>query len=183
MRLHGLAALAAGLLWAPDLAAVADRPGKSRPPTAREELKRFLGEWRVIRLQEGKEVLPSKAGETVAIRLTFRRHRLTIRKDPGVVSACTFTLRPAKKPKEIDLREKGEAKGRKYRGIYRFRRGALTLLLAFPGHRRPGAFKSPSGPEHILLVLVPHRPAQKKPAPPKPAPQPKAKPGAAGGGR
>jgi hypothetical protein len=54
MRLHGLAALATGLLGAPDLAAVADRPGKSRPPTAQQELKRFQGECQVIRVQEGK---------------------------------------------------------------------------------------------------------------------------------
>jgi uncharacterized protein (TIGR03067 family) len=121
-------------------------------------------------------VLAARAGETLALRLTVRGNRLTIRDGPLEVNAWTFTLRPAQKPKGIDLQEKGEAKGEKFLGIYRFRRGALTLLLDNPGHRRPRAFKSLCGLEQILLILVPNRPAKTKTAP-------KAKPGAAGGAR
>ena len=188
MRLHGLAALAAGLLLAQKLAAVADRPDRTRPPSAGQELKRFQGVWHTVRVEEEgwravfDEKNPGKAcdrppGYHV---LTFRSNKVTIREDGDEDRKnFTCTLAPSRAPKALDLRGHGKG-GMRFRGIYRFSRGKLILLLAKPENQRPVKFSSPPARGQYLLVLARLRPPPKKPAPRRPAKQPKAKPGAPG---
>src|SRR5262249_36579485 len=84
---------------------------------AKKDLERFQGNWTLISLErDGKKVPQDEAKK---LKLTIKGNKFILRKDSVVVSEGSFSLDPAKKPKEIDETiTTGPNKGKVFLAIY-----------------------------------------------------------------
>jgi uncharacterized protein (TIGR03067 family) len=141
MRPYGLMALAVGLLIAAD----------PRDDAAKKDLGKFQGNWKLISAEQDGKRTPQ--GEVKKIKLTIQANKFILRKDSVVISEGTFTLDPARKPKEIDETiTTGPNRGKIYLAIYEIDDAHHKICFAAAGKKRPTAFSSKPGSGHLLQV-------------------------------
>jgi uncharacterized protein (TIGR03067 family) len=124
-------------------------------PTAdtRAEVKKFQGAWRTVKLE--------RAGETVAdgpvpgARFVADGDALLFQVSGNTLLNVRFTVRPSKKPAEIDLTSvAGPTRGQTVCGIYRFEGKRLTLCWPLgKGGKRPGGFGGKGNGDVATLTL------------------------------
>jgi hypothetical protein len=71
MRLYGLTALAIGLLVAPNLEAIADRPDKNRGNLKVRDLRQLQGKWMAVLLKSEGGRVAGEAVNDLRIRTTI----------------------------------------------------------------------------------------------------------------
>jgi uncharacterized protein (TIGR03067 family) len=93
--------------------------GDAKPPAAdaRKDIDRFQGAWRVTKFE--KEGLGETDEKLKSMTVVFAGDKMTVRTG-GKNDVAQFTLDPAKKPAEIDIRPQAGAKAVVLRGIYEF---------------------------------------------------------------
>jgi uncharacterized protein (TIGR03067 family) len=118
-----------------------------QPGTDRDRLQ---GTWRAARVQApGGKAKDVESGLTI----TFRGEKYAERVKGEVVEEGTFTLRPEKSPKQIDIRiGTGKDKGKTQLGIYKLEGDTATFALAPPGStERPTGFTAPAGKTSVQV--------------------------------
>jgi uncharacterized protein (TIGR03067 family) len=138
--------LAAGLLG---VAAAQDKAPKDN--AAKAELAKFAGEWQAVRIiNDGQEGVPED--ELKELRLTIKGNKRVLKVGDEVKAESTFTLDPAKKPKEITItvNSEGPLKGRKLTGIYELTDDTHTIVLNLKGDDRPTKLESKEGSGYLL---------------------------------
>jgi uncharacterized protein (TIGR03067 family) len=138
--------LAAGLLG---VTAAQDKPGAD--DAAKKELAKFAGEWQAVRIiNDGQEGVPEE--ELKELKLTIKGNKRVLKVGDEVKAESTFTLDPAKKPKEITItvHSEGPLKGRKMTGIYELTDDTHTIVLNLKGDDRPKKLESKEGSGYLL---------------------------------
>jgi len=138
MRTLSVALVAAGLSIA---AAALAQPAKT-----------LEGTWTAISAQrDGKP-----ADELAGHRLTFAGNTFVIEKDGKLLYKGTFTTRPGATPAGIDfVNTAGEAKGKTWKGIYRFEGDTLKIVdnAPDPVRARPRQFTTLPDSGQVMLVF------------------------------
>jgi uncharacterized protein (TIGR03067 family) len=96
------------------------------------------------------------ADELKGNRLTFRGESFVIQRDDRTVYKGTYRADHAKKPARIDFRNlEGDAKGQRWRGIYRLEGDTLTIVDNAPDvtKPRPAQFATRPGSGHVMLTF------------------------------
>jgi uncharacterized protein (TIGR03067 family) len=109
----------------------------------------FQGPWRVVSAEiSGKKVAGDELKEMQKDPMVFRGDKLIGRYE------ATFTLDPAKKPKEIDVVTAAGKEKMTFRGIYRLEGDELTLCLGTEANgARPASFTTKPGDKAGVIVL------------------------------
>ena len=99
---------------------------------------------------DGRPLAPEAAAQ---LRLTLTGNRYQTARGGQVLFDSTFTLDPARQPKQIDLiGTEGELKGKAALGIYKLEGDQLTICYVMPGSERPKTFESP--PQSGVFLVV-----------------------------
>jgi uncharacterized protein (TIGR03067 family) len=126
-----------------------------QPGTDRDRLQ---GTWRAVRVQApgGK----AKDVEEAGLTITFRGEKYADRVKGETVEEGTFTLRPEKSPKQIDIRiGTGKDKGKTQLGIYKLDGDTATFALAPPGStERPTSFTARAGKYSVQVFRRARKP-------------------------
>jgi uncharacterized protein (TIGR03067 family) len=120
---------------------------------ARAEVKKFQGAWRTVKLE--------RAGATVAdgpvpgARFVAAGDALLFQVGGNTLLNVRFTVRPSKKPAEIDLTSvAGPTRGQTACGIYRLEGKRLTLSWPLEeGGKRPAGFGGKANGDVATLTL------------------------------
>lgn len=142
MKALGLASFAAGLFIV-----VAAQAGDDE--AQKKEKKAFEGTWKILSVETNQ----GKDGNIEGATLEFDKEgkNLTFTKD-GQTKKGTFTLNPAGKPKEIDIKPGDENKT--FEGIYKIENEKMTICLApDSGDGRPSEFALKEGKNYLLISL------------------------------
>jgi uncharacterized protein (TIGR03067 family) len=141
MRRQHLLAFAVALLIAAD----------AKDDAAKKDLKMFQGNWTLISLERDGKKTPQE--EVKKLKLTIQANKFVLQKNSVVISEGTFSLDPAKKPKEIDETiTVGPNKGKVFLAIYEIDDKHHKICFAAAGKERPTAFSAKSGSGHLLQV-------------------------------
>jgi uncharacterized protein (TIGR03067 family) len=124
---------------------------------AKQELEKLQGTWKVVKfVLGGKQAPPDTIGQ---MSLVIKGNRMITMQGERNEGEGTFTLNPAKKPKEIDaVAQTKPDKGKKVVGIYEIEPGEKhdTLKLCvndFDATERPREFASPPDSKMVLIIL------------------------------
>src|SRR5687767_16006711 len=96
------------------------------------------------------------ADELKGHRLTFAGDTFVIERDGKMLYKGTFKADPAKKPAQIDFRNReGEAKGQTWRGIYRLEGDTLKTNDNAPDTKKPRPTQFTTTPDsgHVMLTF------------------------------
>ncbi len=136
MKSRTLLFVAVGLLLA------ADAPKKEV-----SDKDKLQGTWTVVSAEGSGQ--PS-ADEVKTLKFIVTGTQYTVKKGDEVVVKGTVTLDPAKKPKELTLKDDGDDKPTL--GIYTFEGDTLKVCTGDPGKERPREFSAKGG--NVLLVVL-----------------------------
>jgi uncharacterized protein (TIGR03067 family) len=141
MRLKMLALLAATIFLA---ASDADDATKN-------DLQLFQGSWQLISAElDGKK---TPAEDVKKIKLTIEGNKFVLYKDGVAVSQGSFTLDPARKPKEVDETiTAGPNKGKIFLAIYEIDDKQHKICFAAAGKKRPTTFSAEPGSGQLLQL-------------------------------
>ena len=90
---------------------------------------------------------------TDLLRLTLTQNRYKTEKGSEVLFESTYTLDPAKDPKQINMiGTEGDLAGKEAQGIYSLDGDVLRICYVMPGINRPAAFESRTGSKAFLVV-------------------------------
>jgi uncharacterized protein (TIGR03067 family) len=107
------------------------------------------GLWKIVSI----EFFQGKDENAVGVIFDFDKDGKKLTIDPnGKTKKATFTLNPAGKPKEIELKTTDD--DRSYEGIYEITKGSLKLCFALnAGDGRPTEFATKEGKSYVLATL------------------------------
>src|SRR5438874_1081106 len=109
--------------------------------TANKDLAKFQGDWSLISAQNDGKAMPEE--EVKEHKLTIQGNKFVLRKGSVVISEGTFTLDPAKKPKQIDeMLTAGPSQGKVFLAIYEIDESHHRICFAAAGKERPKALSS-----------------------------------------
>ena len=150
MRCHALVTVLAGaiLAGAAGMWAADDAQGT----TARQELKKLQGTWRVVAMErDGKQVPEAEFQDRRAI---VEDHSYTEKQGTKVVEKGTFQMDTARKPYGITITPtEGEDKGKTMYGIYEIEKDdTVRLCGSAPGKERPTDFSAKAGSGRTLIT-------------------------------
>jgi uncharacterized protein (TIGR03067 family) len=118
---------------------------------AKKDLEKFQGNWTLISAERDGKKTPQE--EAKKLKLTIQGNKFVLQKDSVVISEGTFSLDPAKKPKEIDETiTVGPNKGKVFLAIYEIDDQHHKICFAAAGKERPTAFSSKPGSGYLLQV-------------------------------
>lgn len=103
---------------------------------------KIQGAWTITEVEEDGETIPAEALADQV--LEFEGDKYFVKVSDEVVESGTFTIRPEKSPRELDLKiQKGDDAGKVQLGLYKFDGERLKLALARPGEKqRPTIFET-----------------------------------------
>jgi uncharacterized protein (TIGR03067 family) len=129
-----------------------EKDGKEKETKEEAAVKELQGRWKVAGLEaEGKK---AGADDVKGMSWTFDGKKIT-GKDAHGTTKMSFTLRPDKDPKEIDLLGlDGEGKGKTAEGIYKLEKGVLTICLRDPANANKGRPKEFSTEANSGLGII-----------------------------
>jgi len=117
----------------------------------KKDRKKIEGTWRIVDLV----VNGRKAKEEDARKLTVVNGSdgtWTLLSEGKEISQGTSIFDPTQNPKTIDfMPTEGEAKGKRFIGIYELGKKARRLCFAPPGKERPAEFSSETGSGRVLV--------------------------------
>jgi uncharacterized protein (TIGR03067 family) len=144
MKVRTLAVLVAGALLVVKAPAAEPEKGKT-------DADRIQGTWVPVSAErEGQKEDPAKFEE---VKLIFAAGgKGTVRKG-GMEMEFQYTLDPAKKTREIDLKATEDGKEETHKGIYKLDGDTLTLCIAHPPEDRPTDFTTQVGSKRQIIVL------------------------------
>jgi uncharacterized protein (TIGR03067 family) len=122
---------------------------ETTPAAAPTDYDRFQGRWGAISAKAGNGSIPTPAIPQWTMRFTGRNVRVTT---PTSSDEGTFTLDPAKNPKEIDI-EPAAGGQRRLRGIYRFVGDELEVCMDDSNRKRPIQWDVDVGTRQLLIRL------------------------------
>jgi uncharacterized protein (TIGR03067 family) len=105
------------------------------------------GEWGVVAAESRGKSMPAE--EIARMSATFAGDKFTLWEGGGVNVAASFSLDPAKSPKQIDLKKED---GKSQLAIYELSGDELKLCVDESGKGRPSSFAT-SGAGNLMLVL------------------------------
>ena len=144
MRLSRLPAVAVVVALA--AAATAD----DKKPDAAADLKAMVGKWAVAKAELGGKDLTD---HLKVLKFEVRDGGKYTARVGEEVDDGTFTIDPAKEPREMDVKPTGgPLKGKTVRAIYRLDGDTLTICYDHDAGPRPKAFESK--PDTPLLLVV-----------------------------
>ncbi len=115
----------------------------------KKEKARLTGTWKITKLTLPKGDQDVSGGAT----LTFGKDGSIEFKKGDETKKATYKLKPAAKPKEIDVSPEDDA-NKIAHGIYEIKKGTLKLCLDIGQNReRPTEFTAPEGGSRILLIM------------------------------
>lgn len=134
--MKALLATAAGLVFL--VAATA----QDNDAAIKKDLKQFKGTWQF----ESLETADGKQDDFEGATLMFDGAKIEFKKGDETKKA-TFTINPAGKPKEIDIK----ADDKEMHGIYKFEKSKLTMCICEATDARPSEFAAKD--THALITL------------------------------
>jgi uncharacterized protein (TIGR03067 family) len=140
-----------GLVLVVGLLVGADEPTKKdKEILAKEELKKFQGEWVPVAMEVNGKPAPEQALK--GLRVTLKGNRATFQQRDKT-SQGTFTIDPTTRPKQIGAT--GQEGGREVKtiGIYEFDGDKLRICYTPVGGPRPTEFSSKRGTEKQPIFL------------------------------
>jgi uncharacterized protein (TIGR03067 family) len=115
----------------------------------KKERARLTGTWNITKLTTGKGDQDVSGGAT----LTFGKDGSIEFKKGDETKKATYKLKPAAKPKEIDVSPEDDA-NKTFLGIYEMKKGTLKLCVDLgQDSQRPTEFTAPDGGSRILLIM------------------------------
>ena len=122
-----------------------------KPDDAAEKvLKTLVGKWKVEKAELGGKDAMAFAKDVKLELLAGGKYKLDLlgQKDEG-----TFTVDPAKKPAEMDIKGvEGPNKGKTIKTIYKIDGDTVTICYALGGGDRPTKFETKEGTMQFLVV-------------------------------
>jgi uncharacterized protein (TIGR03067 family) len=116
------------------------------------EQERLAGTWRVVGAEVGGMPIPPRAYRDLT--LTFKDGKFTARMGDEEPQEGTYTIDPAKNPREMDIsRAGGPAKAKKQTAIYSLAGDLLKICSVEAGDERPADFDTREKPGRTLLTL------------------------------
>jgi uncharacterized protein (TIGR03067 family) len=113
----------------------------------KDDLAKLKGDWTLVYTEaNGKKRTPENFKE-FSRTVTGDTYVVTIETEEGVQTVGgKIKLDPTKSPKTIDVEmTEGAAKGKSFRGIYKFEGDTQVICLAAPDKDRPAKFDSTEG--------------------------------------
>lgn len=124
---------------------------------AKNDLKKFQGNWKLVEVQHDGKGLPPEGLADLKELDAVVKDNVVILKEKGEVKDgwnVSFKLDAAKKPKEFYLTMSiRDGKPKTSKGIYRFDGDKLTICIREPGKDRPKEFTTKKGPDSYLWTL------------------------------
>jgi uncharacterized protein (TIGR03067 family) len=157
MKMRVLLVLTAGLLAAPQLSAVPNRPAKKKDPV-KEEMRKLEGTWECTGLElNGRQYQAEILLKLGNPKLVIKGKKLTGSSDRGFRGqnqAATIDLKidPKKKPKAIDLAGQILAGQGTVQAIYELKGDTLKTCYSRNGGQRPTEFSTAVGNNNIILT-------------------------------
>jgi uncharacterized protein (TIGR03067 family) len=121
--------------------------------SAKSELKKLQGTWKVTRMEVDGTVIPLQAFAKVGVRI--EEDRMTFQDQGKPYDVIEITVRPTKQPRQIDLHYvAGLKKGVKEEGIYELDGDTLKICQSLNAKKqRPTDLQSPKGAARQLMIL------------------------------
>jgi uncharacterized protein (TIGR03067 family) len=150
------------VLWDSEMRESHPEGAVNKPVSEVDDRSAIRGKWQVTNAVDSGRVIPKE--QLSKIQFVFTDKTLSTEIN-GRKSESTWTLRPARNPKEMELTENGVVT----HGIYDLKGDVLRLCLRQGGGQRPASFDSRPDSQDIAFVLkrrrlddepgVPERPA------------------------
>jgi uncharacterized protein (TIGR03067 family) len=133
MRRHALLVLAAGCLIAADAA-------------GDKELAKFNGNWVITSMEIGGKKATAEELKKGPTGLSIKDGKYQLKGGPD--DSGTFTVAPAKKPKQMDIKT---GDGATLLAIYEIDGDTMKACYAPPGEARPTAFNTKDKPGYVMF--------------------------------
>jgi uncharacterized protein (TIGR03067 family) len=115
---------------------------------AKDDLEKMKGDWTLVSTETKGKKRTAEDFKEFSRKVTGENYSVTIEDEGGVqtVGIKIINLDSSKSPKAIDVEmTEGPAKGKTFRGIYKFEDDTQVICLAAPDLDRPAKFDSKEG--------------------------------------
>jgi uncharacterized protein (TIGR03067 family) len=115
---------------------------------AKDDLEKMKGDWTLVSTETNAKKRTAADFKEFSRKVTGETYEVTIETEEGVqsIGIKITKLDSAKSPKTIDVEmTEGPAKGKTFRGIYKFVDDTQVICLAAPDNDRPTKFDSKEG--------------------------------------
>jgi uncharacterized protein (TIGR03067 family) len=122
-----------------------------QPPerdVAKEDLEKMKGDWTLVFTETNGNKLTAKNFKEFSRKVAGETYSIKVESEDGVqtIGIKIVRLDPSKSPKAIDVEmTDGTAKGKSFRGIYKFEDDTQVICLAGADKDRPAKFDSKEG--------------------------------------
>jgi uncharacterized protein (TIGR03067 family) len=120
----------------------------SEGDAAKGELEKMKGNWTLVSTEGSGKKRTAADFKEFSRKVTGNTYAVTIETEEGVqtIGIKILKLDPSKSPKAIDVEmTDGAAKGKTFRGIYKFEDDTQVICLAVPDKDRPAKFDPKEG--------------------------------------
>jgi uncharacterized protein (TIGR03067 family) len=115
---------------------------------SKDELEKMKGDWTLVSTETNGNKRTAKDFKEFTRKVSGETYSITIEGEEGVqtIGIKITKLDPSKSPKTIDAEmTEGPAKGKSFRGIYKFEDDTQVICLAGSDKDRPAKFDSKEG--------------------------------------
>jgi uncharacterized protein (TIGR03067 family) len=115
---------------------------------AKDEMEKMKGDWTLVSVETGGKKVTAENFKEFSRKVAGSSYSVVIENEEGVqnIGVKILKLDPSKSPKAIDVEmTTGPAKGKMFRGIYKFEDDTQVICLASSDKNRPATFDSKEG--------------------------------------